>query len=299
MKVLVYGATGSQQNPVVHALLKRGHQVRAITHQANKVSVLEESGAEGVVADMADYDALLQASKDIDAVSLLVPFFLANPADGFQYAKNAIDAAIAQKVKLLVWNSSGFIAPEKMGNPSIDLRIDVLNYLQASGLPFIVLQPSVYAENLLGPWTAPFVANEQKVAYPTPEEMPVGWIATQDVAEFVAEALQKPELAGEVFHLSGVENLTGKGLAEKFSIGLQQTITYHPLPPKAFGKILDGLFGEGAGDGAAAVYQEIADTKKYPPMHVPMEGVLAKIPVKMTSIEDWVAQHKSVFQQSV
>ena len=127
----------------------------------------------------------------------------------------------------------------------------------------------------------------------------MGWIATQDVAEFVVEALQKPELAGEVLLISGVENLTGKGLAEKFSIGLQKTITYHSLPPKAFGKILDGLFGEGAGDGAAAVYQEIADTKKYPQMHVPMEGVLAKIPVKMTRIEDWVAQHKSLFQQSV
>jgi uncharacterized protein YbjT (DUF2867 family) len=298
MKVLVYGATGSQQNPVVHALIKRGHQVRAITHQAGKVSALEAEGAEGVVADMADYEALLDANRGIDAVSLLVPFFLVNPADGIQYAKNAIDAAIAQKVKLLVWNSSGFIPHEKVGNPSIDLRIDVLNYLKASGLPFIVLQPSVYAENLLGPWTAPFVANEQKVAYPTPEEMPVGWIATQDVAEFVVEALQKPELAGEVLLISGVENLTGKGLAEKFSSGLQKPITYHPLPPKAFGKILDGLFGEGAGDGAAAVYQEIADTKKYPPMHVPMEGVLAKIPVKMTRIEDWVAQHQGLFQQS-
>jgi homoserine kinase len=58
------------------------------------------------------------------------------------------------------------------------------------------------------------------------------------------------------------------------------------------------VIGEGAGDGAAAVYQEIADTKKYPPMHVPMEGVLAKIPVKMTRIEDWVAQHQGLFQQS-
>jgi uncharacterized protein YbjT (DUF2867 family) len=115
--------------------------------------------------------------------------------------------------------------------------------LKESGLPFIVIQPSVYAENLLGPWTVPFVKNEKRVAYPTPEEMPIGWIATQDVAALVAEAIFKPELAGSSFLVSGLENLNGKQLAEKFSIGLNETIGYYPMPPKQFGEILDTLYG--------------------------------------------------------
>jgi uncharacterized protein YbjT (DUF2867 family) len=298
MKVLVYGAAGSQQFPVIAALLGKGAAVYATTHSETNLEKLTQAGAKGVLADMSDGNRLKEISKEMDAVSLLVPFFLANPSDGFQYAKNAIDAAILNGVKLLVWNSSGFILPVKIGNPAIDIRIDILNYLEESGLPYIVIQPSVYAENLLGPWTVPFVQNEKKVAYPTPEEMPVGWIATKDVAAFVTEAIYKPELSGNSFLVSGSENLNGKQLAKKFSIGLNEAISYYAMPAKQFGQISDNLFGAGAGKGAEEMYQQIADTKRYPVMFSPdIPNVLEKLPVKMTRIEDWVSQHAQVFKK--
>lgn len=296
MKVLVYGAGGSQQFPVIKALTSKGATVVATTHQPEKVELLTNAGAEAVIANMADRARIHEITKGVDAISFLAPFFLANPMDGLDYAKNVIDAAVAHQVKHLVWNSSGFILPVKIGNPSLDVRIDIADYLKESGLPFIIIQPSVYAENLLGPWTAPFVQAEDTVTYPTPEEMPVGWIATQDVAALVAEAIFSPHLANASFQVSGIENLTGHQLAEKFSIGLNKQINYRQMPPKDFGKILDGLMGEGAGEGAAAVYQEITDSKNYPVMHASdMANVLKKLPVPMTSIEDWAAQNKSAF----
>jgi uncharacterized protein YbjT (DUF2867 family) len=157
MKVLVYGAAGSQQFPVLAALLDKGAHVVATAHSKENLPKLEAAGAIAVFADMNNADRLMEISEGVDAVSLLVPFFLSNPADGLQYAKNAIDAAVAANVKLLACNTSGFILPQKIGNPSLDIRIDILDYLQSSGLPHIIIQPSVYAENLLGPWTAPFV----------------------------------------------------------------------------------------------------------------------------------------------
>jgi uncharacterized protein YbjT (DUF2867 family) len=295
MKILVYGATGSQQSPVIEALLSLGHQVRATTHSAEKIALLNQKGVEGFMADMADYDVLLAANEGIDAVSLLVPFFLANPSDGLTYAKNAIDAAIANNVPLLVWNTSGFIPPAKIGNPSIDVRVDILEYLQKSTLPHIIIQPSVYAENLLGPWTAPFVMNDDKVAYPTPEKMQIGWIATKDVAALVAQALVSPHLVGSSFLVSGIENLDGTQLAEAFSKGLNRKIQFYPMQPSVFGDILDKIFGEGAGKGAAAEYQKLADTGVFPVMHTPMQDVLQKLPVKMTSIKSWVEQNAANF----
>ncbi|MBX2897030.1 MAG: NmrA family NAD(P)-binding protein [Cyclobacteriaceae bacterium] len=296
MKVLVYGAGGSQQFPVIKALIKKGASVITTTNQHEKISLLRNAGAEPVIANMADKSRLIEITNQVDAVSFLVPFFLPNPLVGLEYAKNAIDAAVVNGVKLLVWNSSGFILPIKIGNPALDVRIDIADYLKQSGLPHIIIQPSVYAENLLGPWTAPFVKNENVVTYPTPEEMPVGWIATQDVAALVAEAIYKPELAGQSFQVSGLENLTGSQLANKFSICLDKEKTYRQMPPKEFGKILDGLYGEGAGQGAVAMYQEITNSKNYPVMFAHnMPDVLKKLPVKMTSIEDWVAQNIKSF----
>lgn len=296
MKVLVYGAGGSQQFPVIKALTDKGAQVIATTNQPEKVDLLTKAGAEVVIANMADRDKIQEISKGIDAISFLVPFFLQNPFDGLTYAKNVIDAAVTNNVKLLVWNTSGYILPVKIGNPAMDIRIDIAAYLKESGLPHIIIQPSVYAENLLGPWTAPFVKNELTVTYPTPEEMPIGWIATKDVAQFVAEAIYSPHLAGQSFQISGVENLSGYQLAQKFSIALNKPIQYRQIPPKAFGKILDGLFGEGAGKGAETMYQEITDSKQYPSMHsATLSEVLQQLPIKMTSIEAWVTENSQAF----
>lgn len=296
MKVLVYGAGGSQQFPVIKALTDKGAQVIATTNQSEKVDLLTKAGAEVVIANMADRDKIQEISKDIDAISFLVPFFLANPLNGFDYAKNVIDAAVNNNVKLLVWNTSGYILPVKIGNPAMDIRIDIAEYLKESGLPHIIIQPSVYAENLLGPWTAPFVKNELTVTYPTPEEMPIGWIATKDVAQFVAEAIYSPHLTGQSFQISGVENLSGHQLAQKFSIALNKPIQYRQMPPKEFGKILDRLFGEGAGKGAETMYQEITDSKQYPSMHsATLTEVLQQLPIKMTSIEAWVVENSQAF----
>ncbi|WP_194778541.1 SDR family oxidoreductase [Pararhodonellum marinum] len=296
MKVLIYGAGGSQQFPVIKALKEKGAKVVATTNQREKVEMLENAGAEVVIANMGDREKLEEITRETDAISFLVPFFLRDPIEGLQFAKNAVDAAVKHGVKLLVWNSSGFILPVKIGNPSLDVRIDIADYLKKSGLPHIIIQPSVYAENLLGPWTAPFVKVEKTVSYPTPEDMPVGWIATNDVAALVAEAIYSPHLAGESFQVSGLENLTGNQLAEKFSLGLNDNFRYRQMAPKDFGKILDGLLGEGAGKEAEAMYQEITDTRNYPVMFASdMSEVLEKLPVKMTSIENWVNQNQAAF----
>lgn len=299
MNVLVYGATGTQQFPVISSLKKKGANVYATTHREKNIERLTDAGATALLADMSDKNRLDEINKGIDAVSLLIPFFLPDPEHGLGMAKNAIDAALKNNVKLIVWNTSGFILPGKIGNPALDVRIDILEYLQQSGLPFITIQPSVYAENLLGPWTAPFVANRRQVAYPTPEEMPVGWIATNDVAALVAEAIFSPPLAGKHFRVSGLENLRGNQLAEKFTIGLGERVSYYELPPKEFGAILDELFGPGAGKGAEAMYQQIHDTRQYPIMFSDnMPDVLLQLPVKMTSIENWVSQNKNAFKKT-
>ncbi|MFD2574225.1 SDR family oxidoreductase [Spirosoma soli] len=295
LKVLVYGATGSQARAVPAHLLQRGHQPYVLTRTANKAAQHAEAGAIVVEGDMADGNRLRQLSEGMDAVSLLIPFF-ANPAEVFNYGKQAIDAAKVAGIKLLVWNTSGVIPPVRTGNPAIDVRIDICDYLQQSGLPHIILQPSAYLENLLGPWTAPFVANENRVAYPAPSDMSVSWIASNDVSALVVAALERPELAGANWPISGLENPDGPALAQAFSKGLGRTLTYYAMPPQDFGGILDQLFGPGAGAAAASEYQRMWDfPEQRPTFKANMQPVLEKLPVKMTSISEWVAQHKAAF----
>lgn len=60
--------------------------------------------------------------------------------------------------------------------------LEIAEMITDSGLPYIILQPGVYMENLLGPWTRPFVAEKDELPYPVPEDLPLGWIASDDWA---------------------------------------------------------------------------------------------------------------------
>jgi uncharacterized protein YbjT (DUF2867 family) len=298
LKVLVYGATGSQSSPVVHELLRRGHQPYVVTRSAEKAAPLAAAGATVVVADMGDQERLVEVSRGMDAVALLIPFFI-NPADAPGFGRNAISAAREAAVKLIVWNTSGPMPPARTGNPGVDVRLDTADELQASGLPHIIIAPTAYAENLLGPWTAPFVANEGKVAYPNPPQARIAWIASADVGALMVAALERPELAGRKFAVSGLENVSGPELAEAFSDALGRPISYHPLPPREFGAILDSLFGPGAGDGAAAQYEQAWASGEFPNMAADMDEVLAALPVRMRTLREWVAEHAGAFTPAV
>lgn len=296
MKVLVFGATGSQQFHVIGEAKIKGAIVYAATSSEKNFAKLESAGAIPVLGDMSDAEKMNEITKGIDAIALLIPVSLPNPADGFQFAKNVIDAAKKNGVKMMVWNTSGYLAPQKIGIPMEDVKLDVKEYFKESGIPYVIIEPPVYAENLLAPYTTDYVKKDQKVAYPTPEDMPIGWITSRDVSAFVVEALYKPELAGQSFMVSGLDNLTGNALAEKFSIGLNEKIGFYAMPPQEFGDILSNFVEESAARGVQAYYEMLASQPVYPSKFNPdMKAVLEKLPVKMTPMEKWVSIHKEFF----
>lgn len=297
MNVLVYGATGSQQFPIIEAAQKKGAQVFAVTSNESNFSKLVQAGATPVQADLSDATRVLEISKGMDAIAFMIPFSLPNPADGFKYAKHVIDAAKASGVKIIVWNTSGFMPAQATGDPATDVKLEVKEYLAHSGIPYVIIEPSVYAENLLSPYAQRYLATDHKISYPTPERMQLGWIATQDVAALIAEALHKPELSGQSFRVSGLENLTGGQLAHQISLGLEEDIRFNPMSPQEFGDFLEPFVGEEAAKGITAFYQGMAESNPFPIMFSSdMPNVLAKLPVKMTSMREWANQHKQAFQ---
>jgi len=296
-KVLVYGATGSQGGPVARKLLEAGHEVRVLTRDPARASGLREAGAEVVPGNMGDLQSLRRASEGVDAVSLLVPFFTNRPTDGTVYGRNAVDAAKAAGAKLLVWNPSGEIPPGRSGNPGFDLRLDILEHLQGSGVPFVVIQPTAYMENFLGPWTREELAEKDTFAYPTPNEVQMQWVATDDVAAFIVYAVGHPELAGLNVKVAGPERLNGEGIAERFSRALGRPIRFRALPPEEFGAKLDAVF-PGMGGPAAQGYRMAYEHPEIFSSHVDVDAALEKLPVSLTTLEDWVRAHAAAFSRA-
>lgn len=201
-------------------------------------------------------------------------------------------------MRLIVWNPTGEIPPGPTGNPALDLRRDLLAHLEASGVPHVVLQPTAYLENLLGPWTREEVAEGDTFAYPTPNEVRIQWIATADVATFAVYAFGHPDLAPLNLKISGPERLSGEEVAERFSRALGRKVTFRPMPPREFGERLDRVF-PGMGEDVTRAYEMAYTNPEMMSTHVDIDAALAKMPVRLTTVEEWVRQHAGAFSPAV
>jgi len=292
MKVLVSGATGSQAKPLVFQLLENGYEVFALTRNVEAVDDFKNTTVQLIQGDLEKREDVLRAMKGMDVLAMHIPFFMQNPETA---AQNLVDAAKEAAIRKIVWNTAGIILPFDTGNPAYDVRRSTKKLWDESGIDYVTLQPTVYAENLLGPWTAPFVKNENKVTYPVPKDFKIGWLPSTDMAKAMVAAIDKPELIGKSFVISGKETLNGYSLSKAFSEGLEREIEYAAMQPKDFGEILDQIMGEGSGDAVAKEYQAIWDGKANPIMYHDMEDTLKELNIQFTDLRDWVKSFSSLF----
>ncbi|CAN5768836.1 NmrA family NAD(P)-binding protein [soil metagenome] len=296
MKLLVYGATGSQGKPVAQRLIEDGHEVRVLTRDAAHASDLQEAGADIFEGNLSNPESLEEANEGVDGVFLHVPFFTDSPTDGLTYGKNGVDMAKKAGAQLIVWNASGEIPPIRTGNPGFDVRLDVLEHLKNSGVPYVVLQPTAYMENFLGPWTREEIVQDDVFAYPTPLAVKMQWTATADVAKFASYAFKNPDLASLDLKISGPESLNGEEVAERFSRALGRKITFRAMPANEFGDKLDAVF-PGMGQGAAQGYAMAYEHPEMFSSNVDTAAAVEKMPVELTPLEAWVRLHKEAFSK--
>jgi uncharacterized protein YbjT (DUF2867 family) len=291
VKVLIYGATGSQMQPSVQLLLDRGHQPRVLTRDPAKAARLFPPGVELFRGELADYDSLRAASSGMDAIAFMLPAFLAGPADPLEHARQAASAAAAGGARLIVWNTSGRFPEAHENRASNSAMRETRRVLEAGGVPLITIAPTTYMENLLGPWTANGIRSSKRVAYPVLANRKMGWIASQDVCALLVAALERPQLAGRIFRVSGVEAITGPQLAAAFSEVLQRPLTYYTLSPDEMKAELENAFGPGAGDEVAGEYALDQADPQPPAKFYDMAPVLEELPVAMTSMRQWIRAH--------
>ena len=294
--ILTYGAGGAQGAPVAHNLLQQDYRVRALVTNLDKNRALEQAGAELVQGDLADLNSVQRATEGVDKVFLMLPSMArGNP---LEYAQNAIQAVRENGVKLLVFNTSGLTPKEETGAPMMDFRIHVERMLRESGVPYIILRPTSYMENLLAPWVVQRLQQEGVVAFPIGENRPTSWIATEDLGRLAVAALARPELAGQAFDVGGPEALKGADIARSFSAGLGRTVRFETVSPEAFGKIMGSMMGP----EAEAAYTAGARAGEAAPMDasvVDMQPVLKALPIEQTTLESWVRANAALFEPPV
>ncbi|QED48026.1 SDR family oxidoreductase [Cytobacillus dafuensis] len=283
-KVLVYGAGGVQGGAVARKLLKEGHTVHTIVRSSDKAAQLQEQGISAFVGDLSDADSLTSAHNGVSKVFLLLPVNY-DLERNRQFIRNTVDAAKKANVKLLVINTSGIVPDDATDVAVFEIKRELIAYVKQSGIPFIILKPTLYMENFL----IPGVVGNQTLAYPVPADLAIAWISMEDMAAYGVYALNHPELAGQTLYIVGPEALTGNQLAEQFSAALDQEIQFFSLPVEAFEEAIGPVLGKETAAG-------LADTYKWTGLNIHSlpkpEQVIdeMRIAVPGTPLVDWVKQ---------
>ena len=225
--VLATGATGTVSTALLGALKgKPGLRLRALVRDPAKAEALKKDGVEVVAGDLEEPDTLAEAFDGVDILWLLTPASALEPSMG----SNAIVAAKRANVKHIVRNSAikaGHDAPNRNGR----LHALVEEALKASGIPWTIIRPHYYMQNLLS--SANSVASDGML-YMNMGEAPVGMIDGRDVGMFAAKVIERPDThAGKIYSPTGPERTTMAAAADTLGEILGKPVTYVALPQEA------------------------------------------------------------------
>ena len=173
MKMLVYCANGLQGQSTVHQLLKSGHQVRALVRDTNRASPLAAAGAEIVFADL-DSDDLANLERAHEGIDYVILQLVAGD-DGPRRKKKGLRALECIRrergIKGVIFNASVQYPRHIEELPTWVATKGIEDDLRRSKIPFSVIHPTFYLDNLLLPYATYSIASTGVLAYPISEQL--------------------------------------------------------------------------------------------------------------------------------
>jgi uncharacterized protein YbjT (DUF2867 family) len=188
--ILVTGATGQQGGALARLLLERGHRVRALTRQPGSPAAraLARRGAEIASGDFEDRASLARATAGAEAVFAMGTAFEEGGAVEARQTIALAEAAQAAGAAQFVYSSAAG-AHEATGIPHLESKRRVEECLANLGLPFTIVAPVFFMENLLGPLLREGL-REGRLALALPPARRLQQVAVADLASFTAHVLE-------------------------------------------------------------------------------------------------------------
>jgi uncharacterized protein YbjT (DUF2867 family) len=216
--ILVTGGAGKTGLAVISRLAEVGAEVRALVRREGQEELVREVGArEVVVGDMGDSAVVAGAMVGVRAVYQIAPNM--HPAE-VEMGRLALDAARDAGVQRFVYHSVLHPQTEAMPHHWRKLRMEEM--VLESGVPFTILQPAAYMQNLRGSWQAIVEEGRYRVPYPVSSRLSL--VHLDDVAEVAAKVLRDPGHEGATYELVGSLPLSQTEVAQELSRVLQQPV---------------------------------------------------------------------------
>lgn len=282
--MLIIGATGSNGRALAETLTDDGIKVRAMVRDPEKARASLPDAVEIVRGDLSDMDSLTTAFDNIEKV-FIVTAIHKNTVELFA---NSYAAAKAADVKQLV-KFSGLGASMAADSDVIRQHGESDEALRASGVPFTILRPNSFFQNML--------AQAGTIAATDQFYLPLGnaaqsLIDISDIAEIAKTVLTSEGHLGKNYDLTGPESLNFHDVAAIIGEVRGRPVTYTPVTPEAAQAAMSDQGMDTWSAHALAEIQALFGTGAYADVLPDAATILGREPRRF---EDFIRSHVSAF----
>jgi uncharacterized protein YbjT (DUF2867 family) len=191
--ILVTGATGKQGGALARSLLSKGHHVRALARNPDSppAEKLRERGAEIISGNMEDPVSMAGATGGVDAIFVVTTPFESGVESEVCQGITVADAAKSASVPYLVYTSAPQ-ADTRTGILYFESKTAIESHIKSLGVPYTILAPSFFMENLSGPYHMPGL-HEGRFAIPLSPTCKLQMISAEDIASFATLMLEQQQ----------------------------------------------------------------------------------------------------------
>jgi uncharacterized protein YbjT (DUF2867 family) len=194
--ILITGAGGKTGKAIVRSLSEI-ENICSFVHREDQVSVMKSLGAERVaVGDMRDESAIRSAMEGVQRVYHICPNM--HPAE-VEIGRLMLAEAQKADVEDFVYHSVLHPQTEKMKHHWGKMRVEEMIF--ESGIPFTILQPALYMQNLMANWKN--IVENGVLRVPYSVESKFSFVDLEDVAETAKVVLMKSNHKNAIYELAG------------------------------------------------------------------------------------------------
>jgi uncharacterized protein YbjT (DUF2867 family) len=191
-----------------------------------------------IVGDLLVREIVDQATQGVRAVYHIPPNV---SPDEERFGQNLIASAGHTEVEHFVYHS--VLHPQTEAMPHHWKKLRVEEMLLESGLPFTIMQPAAYMQNILAHWQK--IEEEGIYPVPYPRETRLSMVDLHDVADVAALLLTESGHEGATYELVGTEPLSQKEVADMLTQGLGRPVRAERIPLNVWER---GARASGLGD---------------------------------------------------
>jgi uncharacterized protein YbjT (DUF2867 family) len=282
--ILVTGATGNNGQELVRQLTETGQRVRALVRKPADAAKLNESNIEVMTGDFDLPETLETALQGMEKAFLLTPV-----AERFvQWQKDFIEAAQRAKVKHLV-KFSGMGAHARSASELLRLHAQTDDVLRSSGVPFTILQPNSFHQNML---SSANTINAQGVFYWPLKGASQSTVDIRDINAVAVKVFTSSGHEGKTYVITGPEALTFQQAAEKLSSVLGRKVEYVDVPISA---AAEGMRKSGMPDWNVHAVSDLLAYFATGAAATVTDTIPRLLGRQATSFEQFVKDHRAVF----